>query len=355
MTDFPLLDVLAGRSVSPPPLWLMRQAGRYLPEYRETRSTAGSFVDLCLNPELAAEVTVQPIRRYAMDGAILFSDILMVPYGLGQGLDFVEGQGPKLPPIRSLDKVPAFDEAAFHDRVGPIYETVRRTRAQLPAGVTMIGFAGSPWTVASYMVEGGTSRDFATLKKLAFADPAFIDRLVDSIVEATIAYLDRQIQAGAQVVKLFDSWAGAAPARLFDRLVIAPTARIVSGLKARHPNTPVIGFPRGAGARYLEYAQKTGVTAIATDAATPLNLIKAIQAHIPVQGNLDPMALVAGGKALDEEIDRILEALSGGPFIFNLGHGIVPQTPPENVARLVARIRGQAQGEVQGDTQGRAV
>lgn len=342
MADYPLLDAIAGKVAKRPPLWLMRQAGRYLPEYRKVRGDAGTFVDLCLNPELAAEVTVQPIRRFHMDGAILFSDILMVPYGLGQGLTFAEGEGPKLPPIRTLADVPKFDSAAFHGRVGPIYETVSRTRAMLPEDVTMIGFAGSPWTVASYMVEGGTSRDFATLKKMAFREPELVDAIVDAIVDATVEYLDRQIEAGAQVVKLFDSWAGAAPETLFDRLVLAPTKRIVTAVKAKRPDTPIIGFPRGAGTRYLEYVQATGVDAVATDSATPLSAIQAIQKHIPVQGNLDPMALVVGGAALDAEIDRIVEALGGAPFIFNLGHGIVPETPPEHVEHLVKRVRGQA-------------
>ncbi|MCR9175021.1 MAG: uroporphyrinogen decarboxylase [Alphaproteobacteria bacterium] len=341
MTGFPLLDALAGKTTDRPPLWLMRQAGRYLPEYRKVRAGAGTFVDLCLNPELAAEVTVQPIRRYGMDGAILFSDILMVPYGLGQDLRFAEGEGPKLPPIRTMDQVPVFDADAFHKRVGPIYETVSRTRAMLPEGVTMIGFAGSPWTVASYMVEGGTSRDFATLKKMAFRDPALIEALVDAIVAATVVYLDRQIQAGAQVVKLFDSWAGAAPETLFNRLVIDPTIRIVAGVKALHPTTPIIGFPRGAGTRYLEYAQATKIDAVATDSATPIAEVKRLQAHLPVQGNLDPMALVIGGAALDFEIDRIVALLKDGPFIFNLGHGIVPETPLDHVERLVRRVRGQ--------------
>ena len=321
------------------PVWLMRQAGRYLPEYREVRANAGTFVDLCLNSELAAEVTVQPIRRFAMDGAILFSDILMVPYGLGQDLRFDEGHGPRLPPIRDESAVPVFDADAFHGRVGPIYETVSRTRAMLPDEVTMIGFAGSPWTVASYMVEGGTSRDFATLKKMAFGQPDLINRLIDAIVDATIAYLDRQIEAGAQVVKLFDSWAGAAPEVLFDSLVIAPTARIVQGVRRLRPDTPIIGFPRGAGTRYAEYAAKTGVNAVATDAASPVAAVRELQKLVPVQGNLDPMALVIGGEALDREIDRIVTALNKGPYIFNLGHGIVPETPPEHVAQLVARLR----------------
>lgn len=340
MSGIPLLDTLNGQVGSPPPVWLMRQAGRYLPEYRETRKQAGTFVDLCLNPELACEVTMQPIRRFGFDAAILFSDILIVPYGLGRHLEFQEGRGPVLEPIETADQIPIFDAEAFNARVGNVYETVARLRDALPSEVALIGFAGSPWTVASYMVEGGSSRDFAKLKSWAFGRPAEFKQLMDLLVDATVEYLDRQVAAGAQVVKLFDSWAGSAPETVFERAVTAPTVEIVRRLKARQPHVKVIGFARGAGAMTRGYAEATGIDGLALDSGVPLAMACALQADLPVQGNLDPIALVAGGDALKAETDRILEALSGGPFIFNLGHGIVPQTPPEHVAQLLARIRG---------------
>jgi uroporphyrinogen decarboxylase len=340
MSGIPLLDTLNGRIGSPPPVWLMRQAGRYLPEYKETRKLAGGFVDLCLNPELACEVTMQPIRRFGFDAAILFSDILIVPYGVGRRLEFQEGRGPILDPIEREDEIPVFDADAFHARVGNVYETVARLREALPKEVALIGFAGSPWTVASYMVEGGSSRDYAKLKGWAYGRPQGFATLMDLLVDATVAYLDRQVAAGAQVVKLFDSWAGAAPESVFQRAVIVPTAEIVRRLKALHPQVKVIGFARGAGAMTRGYAAATGIDALALDSTIPLAMACALQADIPVQGNLDPIALVTGGDALRSETDRILEALSGGPFIFNLGHGIVPQTPPEHVTALLKQIRG---------------
>lgn len=340
MTQSPLLRVLAGETLDTPPVWLMRQAGRYLPEYRALRAQAGSFVDLCLTPELATEVTLQPIRRYGFDAAILFSDILMVPYGLGRPLRFEEGRGPVLEPVNTRSAIPVFDPDGFHGTLAPIYETVARTRGALGPETALIGFAGAPWTVASYMVEGGSSRDFAALKLWAFRDPQGFAALIDVLVEATVGYLDRQIQAGAQVVKLFDSWAGSAPETLFERWVVQPTAAIVQRLREIHPTVPVIGFARGAGVQTRGYGAASGVTALALDSGIPLAMACALQAERPVQGNLDPIALVAGGDALAVETDRILEALAGGPFVFNLGHGIVPHTPPEHVAALVARVRG---------------
>lgn len=340
MSGIPLLDTLNGKVGSRPPVWLMRQAGRYLPEYKETRKLAGGFVDLCLNPELACEVTMQPIRRFGFDAAILFSDILIVPYGVGRRLEFQEGRGPILDPIESEAEIPTFDADAFHARVGNVYETVARLHEALPKEVALIGFAGSPWTVASYMVEGGGSRDYAKLKGWAYGRPEGFRKLMDLLVDATVAYLDRQVVAGAQVVKLFDSWAGAAPESVFRHAVIEPTAEIVRRLKALHPQIKVIGFARGAGALTRDYASATGIDALALDSTIPLAMACALQAEIPVQGNLDPIALVTGGDALKAETDRILEALSGGPFIFNLGHGIVPQTPPEHVTALLKQIRG---------------
>lgn len=340
MTQSPLLRALAGEALDKPPIWLMRQAGRYLPEYRAMRAQAGSFIDLCLAPKLATEVTLQPIRRYGFDAAILFSDILMVPYALGRPLRFEEGRGPVLEPVTTRSAIPGFDPDGFHNILAPVYETVERVRAALGPETALIGFAGSPWTVASYMVEGGSSRDFAALKLWAFRDPEGFASLIDVLVDATVEYLDRQIQAGAQVVKLFDSWAGAAPETLFERWVVQPTAAIVQRLRKRHPTVPVIGFARGAGVQTRGYGTASGVTALALDSSIPLAMACALQAERPVQGNLDPIALVAGGDALAAETDRILEALSGEPFVFNLGHGIVPHTPPEHVVALVARVRG---------------
>ena len=340
MTALALIEALNGSVAERPPIWLMRQAGRYLPEYRATRAEAGSFVDLCLNPELACEVTLQPIRRYGFDAAILFSDILIVPYGLGRRLEFQEGRGPVLDPLEDASALEDFDADAFNARIGNVYETVSRLREALPPDVALIGFAGSPWTVASYMVEGGSSKDFAALKRWAFGNPDGFQRLMDLLVESTVEYLSRQVMAGAQVVKLFDSWAGAAPETVFHRAVVAPTTEIVRRLKERHPDVKVIGFARGAGAMTRAYSETTGIDGLALDSGVPLAMACALQADIPVQGNLDPIALVVGGDALRAETDRILEALSAGPFIFNLGHGIVPQTPPEHVAELVRRVKG---------------
>ena len=340
MTTKPMLRVLAGEAVWPPPVWLMRQAGRYLPEYREIRAQAGDFVSLCTTPRLAAEVTLQPIRRYGFDAAILFSDILMVPWALGQGLAFKEGEGPVLPPIRDTEGLKRLDGKRLPSMVAPILETVERTRAGLPDSVAMIGFAGSPFTVACYMVEGGGSKDHAHIRELAYRDPALLDSMMDLLVDASITYLSGQVGAGAEVLMLFDSWAGVLSPSLFRRLVIAPTARIVSALRARHPTVPVIGFPRLAGTMAAEYAAATGVDAVALDTGVDLHAAaRQLPATLATQGNLDPAALVAGGAALQGEADAILSAVHGRPHIFNLGHGIVPHTPPEHVAQLLSHIR----------------
>ena len=340
----PLLRVLAGEPVWPPPLWLMRQAGRYLPEYREIRARAGDFIALCTAPELAAEVTLQPIRRYGFDAAILFSDILMVPWGLGHGLRFAEGEGPVLPKLRDAAGVDALDIGRMVREIAPILETVRRVRAGLDREgfdqTTLIGFAGSPFTVACYMVEGGGSKDFAATRQLAYADPALFARLIDLLADATIQYLNAQIEAGAETVMLFDSWAGVLSPSLFRSHVIAPTARIVAALRERFPSVPIIGFPRLAGPMLAEYARATGVNAVAMDTATdPAQAARVVPDAIAIQGNLDPMALLAGGEALASETRSILSAMRGRPAIFNLGHGIVPQTPPEHVKQLVGLVR----------------
>ncbi len=339
----PLLRALGGEAVWPPPMWLMRQAGRYLPEYRAVREQAGGFIALCTNPELAAEVTIQPIRRYGMDGAILFSDILMVPWALGQDLRFAEGEGPVLAPLRDAAGIAALQPSMLRSRAAPIFETVRQTRAMLAAAhprTALIGFAGSPWTVAAYMVEGHGSRDFHTARGLAFGDPNLFGRLIRTLVESTTDYLLAQIEAGAEAVMLFDSWAGMLPPGQFRRWVIEPTALIVRAVKRAHPAIPVIGFPRLAGPLIGEYVTRTGVNAVAMDTAMdPRFAAQAVPPNVALQGNLDPLALVAGGVALETEARQILAAMRGRPFVFNLGHGIEKITPPEHVAQLVRLVR----------------
>jgi uroporphyrinogen decarboxylase len=339
----PLLRALGGEAVWPPPMWLMRQAGRFLPEYRAVREQAGGFIALCTNPELASEVTIQPIRRYGMDGAILFSDILMVPWALGQPLRFAEGEGPVLDSIRDAAGVAALEPAMLRQRAAPIFETVRLTRAALIAQHTrtaLIGFAGSPWTVAAYMVEGHGSRDFHTARGMAFADPALFGKLIRILVDATTDYLLAQIEVGAEAVMLFDSWAGMLSPGQFRRWVIEPTAAIVRNVKRVHPSIPVIGFPRLAGPLIGEYVQRTGVNTMAMDTAMdPRFAATAVPAHVGLQGNLDPLALVAGGIALETEARQLLAAMRGRPFVFNLGHGIEKVTPPEHVTQLVRLVR----------------
>jgi uroporphyrinogen decarboxylase len=337
-----LLQVLSGETVRPPPIWLMRQAGRYLPEYRQIREKAGSFLDLCLNPELAAEVTLQPLRRFDLDAAIVFSDILIVPHALGQKLDFVEGEGPKLEPIRSGKDLARLDPAAAAGRFAPVYETLRRVRAELPETVPVIGFCGAPWTVATYMVEGQGSKDQAQARLWAYRDPASFQQLIDLLVETSIAYLLGQVEAGAGALQIFDSWAGSLPDDAFARWCSYPTRAIVAGVKAEAPHIPIIGFPRGCGAGAERYAQETGIDAIGCDTSMPLGFINEnLQSRLPVQGNLDPLLLLTGGEHLERRVRAILDTLGGGPFIFNLGHGILPETPPEHVARLVALVKGK--------------
>lgn len=344
MTVPPMIRALKGETLDRPPFWFMRQAGRYLPEYREVRADAGGFLDLCYAPAQAAEVTLQPLRRYGMDAAILFSDILVIPDALGQNVRFVQGEGPKLDPITG----PADVEALSLDRVAahlaPVLETVARVRAALSPDQALIGFAGAPFTVACYMVEGGGSKDHNAVRTLAWAQPAVMDRLMAMLVDATVAYLSAQIAAGAQAVQVFDSWAGVLPEPLFERLVIEPTIEIVNRLRADHPDVPIIGFPRGAGTLYARYAERTKVDALGLDTAVPVEQAAALQKLCCVQGNLDPALLLAGGAPLLAEIDRIREGLSGGPHVFNLGHGISQFTPPEHVAAAAARLREPVRG-----------
>lgn len=337
-----MLRVLAGEALATPPIWLMRQAGRYLPEYRATRAKAGSFLDLCYTPEFAEEVTLQPIRRYGFDAAILFADILLIPHALGQKLDFVVGEGPRLEPItdgKGIGRLRPVNEV--HETLAPVYETVRRLSKSLPMETTLIGFAGAPWTVATYMVAGQGTSDQGPARHWMYADPEGFDRLIDLITEATIAYLSHQILAGAEVVKLFDSWAGSLAPDMFERYAVRPAAKIVAALAALHPGVPVIGFPRGAGALYLSYAAGTGVQGLALDAQVPMDWARReMGAQVALQGNLDPMLMVAGGDALSHTARRLVEQMAGTPYIFNLGHGITPEADPGNVDVLLRAVRG---------------
>nr|WP_264572333.1 MULTISPECIES: uroporphyrinogen decarboxylase [unclassified Sphingobium] len=335
----PLLSVLRGAVPARPPLWLMRQAGRYLPEYRALRAEKGGFLDLCYDSEAAAEVTLQPIQRFGFDGAILFSDILVVPHALGQDLWFEAGEGPRLAPPLVEGELTSLVPAP--QRLAPVIDTVRRVRAALAPQTTFLGFAGSPWTVATYMVAGQGSKDHAAARRMAYQQPAKFGAIIDAVIETTVDYLSDQIAAGVDAVQLFDSWAGSLSPAQFRQWVIAPNARIVKALKLRHPDTPIIGFPKGAGAKLVDYAQETGVDALGLDETLdPAWAARELPAHLPLQGNLDPLALIAGGETLDRAVDAILEALSGRPHIFNLGHGILPDTPIAHVEQLVARVRG---------------
>jgi len=336
----PLIRALDGTASETPPVWLMRQAGRYLPEYRKIRAEAGTFLDLCYDPEKAAEVTLQPVRRYAMDAAILFSDILVVPDAMGQSVAFREGEGPVLDPVRDAAGIGRLNPDGVVERLAPVYATVKRVAAALPDEVVLIGFAGAPWTVASYMVEGGSSKDFREVKGLAYRDDSAFAALIDKLVVATVAHLLAQIEAGAEVVQIFDTWAGVLPEAEFERWCIAPAKAIVGAVHAQAPGVPVIGFPRGAAFNTERYIAETGIDAVGLDTAVPLQVGRRLQAHCAVQGNLDPVLLVAGGAPMETAARAILSALTGGPFIFNLGHGVLPQTPPEHVARLLQVIRG---------------
>ena len=335
-----LIAALQGESVEPPPIWLMRQAGRYLPEYRATRVQAGSFLDLCFAPDLAAEVTLQPIRRYGLDAAILFSDILVVPHALGQDVRFEEGLGPRLTALTSAGDIERLSADGLETRLAPVYETLRIVRKDLPEKTALIGFAGAPWTVATYMLEGGSSSDFAATKRWLYRDPASFERLIGLLVEATSRHLVAQVRAGAEVIQIFDSWAGVLSDDLMRRWSLGPMREIAAHIKAADPQVPVILFPRGAGVLYRDFAREAGVEALGLDMTVPLDWARSeLQPHVVVQGNLDPQLLVAGGAPMAERCGRILETLGDAPFVFNLGHGIVPKTPPEHVAQLVDLVR----------------
>ncbi|TNE57615.1 MAG: uroporphyrinogen decarboxylase [Sphingomonadales bacterium] len=334
-----LLDTLRGKKSDRTPMWLMRQAGRYLPEYRELRAEKGGFLELVYDSDAAAEITIQPLRRFGFDGAILFSDILIVPHAMGQGLEFLAGEGPKLSP--PLIDARLEDFAAKPERFDAIYETVRLCRAQLNDNVTMLGFAGSPWTVATYMVAGEGSRDQHVTRELAYLDPQRFRAIIDAITDQSIAYLRGQINAGAEAVQLFDSWAGSLAPDEFERWVIAPNARIAAAIKQSHPDVPVIGFPKGAGAKLAAYARETGVDAVGLDETVdPEWADRELPEGLPVQGNLDPLLLMAGGEALQQRVKFILRTFAGRPHVFNLGHGIGQFTPIEHVEQLVAAVRG---------------
>ena len=338
-TDIPLLlRVLAGETPSRPPIWFMRQAGRYLAEYRALRATAPDFIAFCLDPEKAAEATLQPMRRFAFDAAIVFADILLIPKALGQEVWFETGEGPRLGPLPSLDVLrDHIPEAA--SRLSAVGETLSRVRERLEPSRALIGFAGAPWTVATYMIEGRSS-DRSRAKRLAYADPVAVDGLIDVLVEASAQYLAMQAKAGAQVLKLFESWAEGLSDDLFERLVVQPHIRLVRRLRELGVTAPVIGFPRGASALVEHYAEAVPVQAVALDTATPLGLGVKVQRSRTIQGALDPLLLHAGGPALDARVDALIEAWGKGPYIFNLGHGILPDTPVEHVARVVARVTG---------------
>ena len=341
--DSSLLGALSGHPNTPPPIWLMRQAGRYLPEYREIRSRVASFLDLCLTPELAAEATLQPLRRFDLDAAIVFSDILIVPYALGQSVEFIEGEGPRLDPVRDEGALARLEPEKAEARLAPVYETLERVVAGLPRAVPVIGFCGAPWTVATYMVEGRGSKDQAEARLWAYCAPEAFGRLIDVLVETSAEYLLGQVNAGASVLQIFDSWAGSLPEDEFARWCIEPTRRIVERINASAPDIPVIGFPRGSGALAVRYARETGIDAIGCDTTLPLAWIKReLQPLLTVQGNLDPMLLVAGGPALDARVKATLAALGSGPFIFNLGHGTQPETPVAHVERLIALVKSPA-------------
>jgi uroporphyrinogen decarboxylase len=336
----PFVEVLSGRRQPVPPLWMMRQAGRYLPEYREVRAKAGGFLDLCFNPDFAAEVTLQPIRRFNFDAAIIFSDILVIPYALGRSVRFEVGEGPRLDPLDTPDNVGTLSAKADFAKLEPVFEALRRVRRELDPKIALIGFCGAPWTVATYMVAGHGTPDQAPARMMAYRHPEAFAKIIDTIVENSIVYLLGQLAAGADVLQIFDTWAGVLPPREFQRWSVEPTRRIVEGVRAKVPGAKIIGFPRGAGALLPGYVEATGVDAVSIDwAAEPSLIRERVQNRVTVQGNLDPLVLIAGGDALDRSIDDVLTNYAQGRLIFNLGHGIQPETPITHVEQMVRRVR----------------
>ncbi len=340
MSGGKFLQTLAGTRFATPPIWLMRQAGRYLPEYRAVRATTRSFFDLAYTPDKAVDVTLQPVRRFDLDAAIIFSDILVVPDALGQKVWFEEGEGPKLEALTDPAQFGQLSRARLAEHLAPVYEAIRATRSALPADKALLGFAGAPFTLACYMIEGGSSREFAKVKQWAYAHPDSFGLLIDLLVEAVIDHLANQVEAGADAVQLFDSWAGVLPEEQLFGWSLEPLVRIAHGLRARHPKVPVIAFPRGVGPAALMYRRPDAFAALSIDTAIGAHwAARELQPHICVQGNLDPIMLLTGGVALEREARRILDKLGHGPFVFNLGHGVVQQTPPDHVAHLVEIVR----------------
>lgn len=337
----PFIDVLSGQRQAVPPMWMMRQAGRYLPEYREVRAKAGGFLDLCFNPALAAEVTLQPIRRFGFDAAIIFSDILVIPYALGRSVRFEIGEGPRLEPLDDPAKVATLAAHADFGKLEPVFEALKIVRAALDPKMALIGFCGAPWTVATYMVAGHGTPDQAPARMMAYRHPEAFTKIIDALVESSIDYLLAQLAAGANALQIFDTWAGVLPPAEFARWSTAPTRRIVEGVRAKVPDAKIIGFPRGAGAQLPGYVEATGVNAVSIDwTAEPAFIRERVQGKVAVQGNLDPLALITGGAALDRAVDDVLANFAQGRFIFNLGHGIQPETPIAHVEQMIKRVRG---------------
>jgi uroporphyrinogen decarboxylase len=336
----PFIEVLSGRRQPVPPIWMMRQAGRYLPEYRELRAKAGGFLDLCFTPEYAAEITLQPIRRFHFDVAIIFSDILVIPHALGRTVRFEAGEGPRLDPLDTPEQVATLAATADFAKLEPVYEALRRVRAELDPKIALVGFCGAPWTVATYMVAGQGTPDQAPARMMAYRHPDAFARIIDTLVTNSIQYLLGQLKAGADALQIFDTWAGVLPPREFRRWSIEPARRIVEGVRKVVPDAKIIGFPRGAGALLPAYVDATGVDAVSIDwAAEPSLVREKVQSRVAVQGNLDPLALIAGGAALDRAVDDVLENYARGRLIFNLGHGILPETPIAHVEQMLRRVR----------------
>ena len=337
----PLLEVLQGRVSNPPPVWMMRQAGRYLPEYRAVREKAGGFLDLCFNPKLAAEVTLQPVRRFHFDAAILFSDILVIPHALGHHVGFEAGEGPRLTPLHEIGGLDGLREQIDPEALAPVYETLRLVKAALPSDVTLIGFCGAPWTVATYMIAGRGTSDQAPARIFAYREPDIFAALIERLVQASASYLVRQLQAGAEALQLFDTWAGVLSPEEFERWCIDPARKIVELVRGAVPGAKIIGFPRGAGTNLQRYVERVPVNGVGLDWMIDRTFARdRIQRKVAVQGNIDPLALLAGGSALDRAVDATLEAFQARPFIFNLGHGILPETPIAHVEQMLKRVRG---------------
>jgi uroporphyrinogen decarboxylase len=336
----PFLEVLSGRKQAVPPIWMMRQAGRYLPEYRELRAKAGSFLDLCFTPEYAAEVTLQPIRRFNFDAAIIFSDILVIPHALGRSVRFEAGEGPRLDPLDTPEKIATLALTADFAKLEPVYEALRRVRRELDAKTALIGFCGAPWTVATYMVAGQGTPDQAPARVLAYRHPESFQKIIDVLVANSIQYLVGQLKAGAEALQIFDTWAGVLPPREFARWSIEPARRIVEGVRKQVGDAKIIGFPRGVGASLPNYVEATGIDGVSIDwAAEPSLIRERVQSRVAVQGNLDPLVLITGGAALDRAVDDVLENYGSGRLIFNLGHGILPETPIAHVEQMIRRVR----------------